>query len=495
MKVLLINPPQSTPEKCFFPLSVFMPMGLAYVAAVLEKNGIAVEILDALALGWRETRSSAGFETTGLSPEQILEHLQRVKPDVVGITAPFTTQERNVFAVARLVKQYNPRVPVVVGGPHPSIQSARVMQCRDIDHVIVAEGEYSFLEFVQKLARKEDVTGIPGLVSRKGDQFLRNSPQAIMDLDALPFPAYHLLPMEEYYAAALRVRASRSISTYRKRWATLVTSRGCPYQCIFCSIKPTMGYKWRARSAANVLAEMEHLIRHYGIRHFDVEDDNFSLGRERFDAILDGIIERKLGIEWSTPNGIMAQTLDEDLIRKMKLSGCTRAIFAPESGDPEVLRKIVHKNIDLQKVENAVRWCRKYRLKCECFFVLGFPGETLENLKRTVEFARRMRALGADSCAFFLAIPYYGTELRRIAEEKGYLRKLDGDDCWNFLSGEPLLETEDFTAEQLKQIWIEAQKMNSWISVDRIKIAAAMLVADPLRFVHFVVQLLRRLRG
>ncbi len=485
MKVLLINTPQSAPAKWSFPITIFMPMGIAYIAAVLEKNGIEVKILDALAAGWRNTRREDGFECTGLTPEEILSEIRAYAPSIIGITSPFTTQVRQVKAVAALAKQYDARVPVVVGGPHPSIQPKQTLDCPDIDYAIVGEGEYAFLEFVRRWEAKADVTGIPGLAFRRDGVVTVNPPEIITDLDALPFPAYHLLPMGEYYEAARRVRASRSISTYGKRWATLITSRGCPYQCVFCSIKPTMGYRWRARSPENVLAEMEYLIRTHQIRHFDIEDDNFSLNPDRFSRILDLIIERKLDIEWSTPNGIMAQTLNEELIRKMKQSGCTRVVFAPESGDQEVVRKVIHKNIDLGRVEDAVRWARKYGLKSECFFVLGCPGETIENMRATIAFARRLRRLGADDCGFFLATPFHGTELRRLAEEKGWLLNPYGDDSLNTLSGEPMIATPDFTAEQLKAIWREAQRVNPPLSLGRIKLALAMLVGDPMRFVTF----------
>ncbi len=487
MKVLLINTPQSAPEKWRFPITIFMPMGLAYIAAVLERAGIEVRILDALAEGWRNTYRRDGFEHTGLSPEDILARIRDYAPSVVGITSPFTTQARNVMAVAALAKQYDPTVTVVVGGPHPSIQPQQTLECPSIDYVVVGEGEYAFRDFVRQQTVNGDVSQIPGLAFRRGTDVVVNPPEAIKDLDALPFPAYHLLPMNEYYEAARRVRASRSISTYRKRWATLITSRGCPYQCIFCSIKPTMGSRWRARSPENVLSEIEFLIRTYRIRHFDIEDDNVSLDRKRFGRILDLIIERKLNIEWSTPNGMMAQTLDEELIRRMKQAGCTRAVFAPESGDQEVVRNVIRKNIDLSKVADAVRWARQYRLKSECFFVLGCPGETLESMRKTIAFARHMRRLGTDDCGFFLATPFHGTELRRLAEEKGFLRELFGDDGLNTLSGEPMIETSDFTADQLKTIWREARKVNPPISFGRIKLALAMLIGDPVRFARFAM--------
>lgn len=488
MKVLLVNTPQSVPETLDFPITVFMPMGLACMAAVLEKNGVGVRILDTLAEGWENHYTRDGHRTTGLDDAEILQGIRAYSPDLIGITAPFSFQARNVYRVAKLAKGWNPKVPIVVGGPHATVQTEKVLQCPEVDWVIRAEGDHALLELARRLEQGVDVTSVPGLAWRKDGAVVQNGFQYIADLNQLPMPAHHLLPMEKYFDAATKVRASRSISTYRKRWATLITSRGCPFQCVFCSIKPTMGKKWRARSAEKVIEEMEHLVRTYGIEHFDIEDDNFSLHRDRFEKILDMMIERRLGVEWSTPNGIMAQTLTEDLVRKMKKSGCVRAVFAPESGDPRVVREVIGKKINLSKIEDAVRWCKQYGITSECFFVLGCPGETLENMRTSIEFARKMRRLGADDCGFFIATPFFGTELHRIAKEKGYLRDLFQDGTLNTLSGEPLIETEDFTAEQLKVVWREAQKVNPPISLGRIKLALAIMVGDPGRFVRYAKQ-------
>lgn len=460
-------------------------MGIAYLAAMLEKNNIEVKVLDALAEGWENEYTKDGWNFVGLSNDDICGRIKDYSPDVVGITIPFTTQSENAYNVAKIAKLAVPNATVVAGGPHPTIQTENTLKCLDIDYVIKGEGELSFVDFIQKFSKKEDFLSVKGLAYRSGEGIVENEKEAIKDLDSLPYPAWHLLPMEAYFKAANKVKASRSISTFRRKWATIITSRGCPYRCTFCSIQPTMGYKWRWRSPENVVNEMEYLKEHFGIQHFDIEDDNFALTKARTDAILDLMIERKLNVEWSTPNGIMAQQLDEGLVKKMKKSGCKRMIVAPESGDQNVVKNIINKNIDLDRVENTVRWAKKYGIIVESFFIIGFPDETIEDIKTTISFAKKLRKLGVDDCAFYIATPFYGTELYYEAKDKGYLRDLYGNETLNTMSGEPLIETPNFSADDLKALWLEAQKVNPPISIGRMKLALSILISDPLRFMRY----------
>lgn len=481
MNILLINPPNCVPKEWKFPVHVFQPMGLAYIAANLEKNHYKPIILDALASGWENEFVKDNLLYTGLSDDDILSKIIEFKPDVVGITAPFTSQIKNVFNVASIVKKVNKKIVVVVGGPHPTIQPEQTLACSDIDYVIRGEGEYSFLDFTKKTEAKSDITTVKGLAYRVNGTIVKNDIEFIEDIDSLPYPAWHLLPMDKYFEAANKIKASRSISTYKKRWATIITSRGCPYKCIFCSIKPTMGHKWRSRSPEKVITEIEYLINRYKIQHIDFEDDNLTLDKNRAEKIFEMMIEKNFDIEWSTPNGVMAQTLDENILLKMKKSGCKRIVFAPESGVQRVLKDIIRKSIDLNKIVDAVKWCKKHKLLVECFFVIGFPGETKNDILESIDFAKYLRKLGVDECSFYIATPFYGTELYNIAKQKGYLRDIFGDEGLNTLSGEPLIETEDFTVEELKQLWKKANEVNSFISYGRIKLALNMFLVDPKR--------------
>lgn len=488
MKVLLINPPNSVLAKWNLPLHIFQPLGIAYIAAILEKAGYEVKILDALALGWRNERVIEGIKYVGLTQEQIAKEIKEYSPDVVGIAFLFTPQAREAHETAKTTKRVEPNIFVMAGGAHATTLPENVLSNPNIDCVVMGEGEYTVLELIQNLKNNKSWHEIQGIAYReKNDRIVKTPARpAIENLDDLPFPAYHLLPMEIYFKAAKKVKSARSISTFGKKWATIITSRGCPFSCIFCTVHLVMKRGWRARSPENVVAEIENLIKNYGIEHLDIEDDNFTLKEERVKKILDSIIEKKIDIEWSTPNGIRADAVDEELIEKMKKSGCTRTIVAPESGNQYVVNNIIGKTLDLEKINQVVRWCKKYKLLVEAFFVLGFPRETKEQMYDTITYAKKLRKIGVDDCAFYIATPFYGTQLYKIAKERGYLDENFDNEELNTLSGEPMIETEDFTKEELKEIWGKAKKVNPLISKGRIKLAWTIFKADPKRALSYL---------
>lgn len=495
MKVLLINPPNSVPAKWDFPLNIFQPLGISYIAALLEKEGYDVKILDALALGWKNERIIDGIKYTGLTQKEIAEEVKNFGPDIVGIAFLFTFQAREGHNLAKTVKKLNPNIFVIAGGAHATTLPKEVLDDPMIDCAVIGEGEYTVKELIKKIENDNDWRDIQGIAYKnKRGEVVENPKRApIGNLDELPFPARHLLPMETYQEAAKKVKSSRSISTFNKRWATIITSRGCPFNCVFCTIHLVMNKGWRARSPENVVAEIKELRDKYGVEHLDIEDDNFTLKKERTKEILDRIAEKKIKITWSTPNGIRADTVDEELIKKMKQSGCTRTIVAPESGNQEVVNNIIGKMIDLEKISQVVRWCKKYKLLVEAFFVLGFPGETKQQMRDTINYAKKLRGMGADDCAFYIATPFYGTRLYQILVEKGYLKENPDIDMLNTLSGEPLYETEDFTKKELLEIWEEAKKVNPPISRGRARLALAMFRADPLRAFSYAKEGLGRL--
>lgn len=493
MRVLLINPPNAVRVAWNFPITIFQPLGIAYIAAMLERHGYIVKILDALAEGWRNERIKDGILKVGLDDQDIKDALNDFRPDVVGISALFSSQALQAFNVAKLVKEYDKRIIVLMGGSHPTSQPEHTLANDNIDYIICGEGELAILKFLERVKDKKDISSVPGLAYRNSGNIRKNPAEYIKDLNNLPFPARHLLPMQKYFDAAKKVKASRSISTYGKRWATIFTSRGCPFKCIFCTISQTMGKNWRSRSPENVFSEIELLVKKYKIQHLDIEDDNLTLNKERAKAIFDLIIKSGLCFEWSTPNAIRADTVDEELIIKMKQSGCNRTIVAPESGVQRIVDEVIKKKIDLNKVEQVVRWCKKHKLLVESFFVIGFPGETKDDIRNTIEYAKKLKQIGSDDCAFYIATPFYGTELYHIAESKNYLAPTYDRNNLNTLSGEPAIQTKDFTIEELKTLWQEALRINPPISLGRIKLALRIFVADPFRFFKYAYQQIKRL--
>lgn len=464
MRVCLINPPRIQP-KFWGNLGILQPMDIAYVAALLEKEH-QVSVIDSANEGWKNFEQIDETKCRqGLTSKVLAARVKQLKPDVVGITVSFSGWWRTAYEVASTVKAYDKDTTVILNGLHPSARPAECLAYENVDFVVVGEPEYSMQELINTMeAEKPDFKAVKGIGYRQNSEVILTAPRPpIQDLDALPFPARHLLPMEVYFEAVKEIPPRGEIN---KRWTTVTTSRGCPYSCVFCSIHTVMSRTWRARSPQNVIAELEQAIDTYHIKQLDFVDENMTLDRKRMDAICDQMRERRLDLEWFTPNGVRADTLDEMLLRKMKDCGCKRIRVAPESGVQRVVDNIVKKNLDLQKVEDAVRLCKKVGIRVGCFFVVGLIGETKADIEQTIAFAEKLKRLGADGFYFSYATPVYGTELYEQAKKGGYLRENFSDDA--LAEAHPIIETPEFTADELVKLCARANLINPTFTYDRI---------------------------
>lgn len=499
MKILLVNPGQCVPVKINYPLNAFQPLGLGYMANVLLKNDIKVTIFDVLAEGNdREAIIEEGkYRYVGLNKKEIKKRIKQIGPDIVGITMPFTAQSMAGHEMAKIVKQVNQNIKVVVGGSYPTTYSDTILNDDNIDFVVRGEGELTMLDLVKEIKKGTGkYNKINGLVFRQNGKAIINSPRPpLTGLDNYSV-AWELLPMDKYFEAAQNIRASRSISTFGKRWATIYTSRGCPFTCAFCAGNLVMGRIWRPRSVDNVITEMEYLISKYKIQHFDIEDDNFTLNKERAKKICDKIIEKGWKIEWSTPNGIRADTVDEELIIKMKQSGCIRTIVAPESGSQWVVNNLMHKRLNLKKVKKVVSWCRKYKLPVDAFFLIGMPGEKKNQIEKTIKYAKELRKLGVGDCGFAVLVPHRGTEAYQVAVDKGWLKISGSDNLVKGLStGEAMIETPYLSIKDVKRLFKKSRQVNQTIPYAKLQLAVFMLFHSPRRFIKLSISYLLKQLG
>jgi anaerobic magnesium-protoporphyrin IX monomethyl ester cyclase len=465
MRVCLINPPRIQPRLWGKP-SIAQPTDIAYVAAVLEKQH-KVCIIDAPNEGWNNLQLIDETKYRwGLKNSEIAARVKQGSPDIVEITVPFAGWWKSAYEVASIVKSLDKEIVTVLSGVHPSSRPSDCLMHPGIDFVVIGEAEYTTLELVGFLEKgtTEDLEKTRGIGYVKNGRTVITSPRPmIQNLDSLPFPARHLLPMSTYFAAVKEIPLRGEIS---KPWATMITSRGCPHNCIFCSSHIVMGRKWRARSPENVVEEIEQLIDIYKIKQLDFNDDNMTQDKKRMEAICDLIVERRLDVEWYTPNGVRADCLDANLLRKMKASGCRKIRVAPESGVQRVVDQVVRKNLDLRKVENAVVSARRVGIGVGCFFVIGLIGETKEDIEKTIEYAYKLRRLGADSFYFSYAMPLYGTELYEQAKRGGFLSKEFSDEA--LAEAQPLIETPEFTADDLRQLCVRANLVNPALTRDKV---------------------------
>lgn len=438
MRVLLVQPPivlnkNEIPQ--FSP-----PLGLAYIASVLREQGYTIEIFDSVILEPHEHEEDEHFHL-GANWSTIKDKISNYSPDIVGISSMFTCQAECMHRVARLVKDVDANIVTVVGGVHPSALPEETLKDENVDFVIIGEGEETMLNLVERLRNKLPTEEIDGIGFRKNRQiFIKPKASFVHNLDELPLPAWDLLQIKEY--AKLRVGHGPFVK--KTPFFSVVTSRGCPGKCIFCAVHSIFGYQWRARSPQKVVDEIEILKRDYGINEIHFEDDNLLLSNKRMEAICDEIIERRLDISWTTPNGVNINYLDRNILSKMKRSGCFSLCFGIESGNEYVRSNIIKKPIPVKQARKVIGWCRDLNIWTNGFFILGIPGENKETFRETIDFAKQ---LDLDSASFFIATPYPGTELLRFCKERKYLE--DNFNVNKLRVTDASIRTESFSPEDL----------------------------------------------
>ena len=443
LRALLINPPITTRGNDS-PAEIFFPMGLAYLAGVIEKEKkVELFILDALAEGGKKYGNN--FCLAGLSFSEIKKRIIAIKPDVVGVTSMFTAYSNDAHDIAKIIKKIDRRILVIFGGSHASCNYDYVLNDPNVDFVIKGEGEETLLEFLRSVISNKNLKNIKGVIYRKGNKFIENqSRQFIQNLDLLSFPARHLFPMDKYLS-------HKSPYLMRTPVAGIITSRGCPGHCVYCSIHAIWGHSWRGRSAKNVVDEIEELVKNYGVREIAFFDDSASVNKKRWNEICDEIINRKIDIKWTTPNGIAHWTLDKPLLNKMKEAGCYRVTFGIESGNVET-RNFLGKPYPLSQAKELIQHANKIGLWTICTNIIGFPDETKDQIEDTVKFAINS---GTDFALFYPLTPFRGTPIYNIFKEKGLL--LHKEDKELFIT-ESTRDTVNFTKEEIANLVLETYK-------------------------------------
>ena len=463
MKVLLVNPPQT-----FYPGSDApagnLPLGLMYIAAVLDKAGYKAEILDAFMTDSSFLKVGDTLEV-GMPYGRIREEIRRRKPDVVGIANPFSCEVENAIRVGNIVKEIDPSILTVVGGPHVTAVPVEFLEeAKNVDIAVIGEGEYTMLDIVKFFEGRRKISEVQGIAYRKDDTVVRNSPRPfIKNLDELPYPAYHLVEMEQYLNPK-----KIEYRSFKDRAISMITSRGCPFNCNFCSVHLHMGKMFRAHSVNYVVDHIEYVVNKYRVKTIFFEDDNLTFDLKRFEAICDKIIEQNIKLGWETPNGIRADYLTLNLLKKMKKSGCQSVFFGIESGDQYVLDHIIDKSLKLKNVMNVAKMCKDIGLKTGGFYIIGFPGEKKENMLKTVELALRLKREFDVGMHLFIATPSCGTRLYEECKKKGYIQENLTPRAFAEVRqprGMPLIKTEDFTPVEVKEIASMALKRYKRLSL------------------------------
>lgn len=404
--VLLINPRQSVSKGSIRRLPTHL--GLMYMAAVLEEGGHKVSIMDSPCEGYDHVVEDQGLDTYGLSDDDLASRFRQHEPDFIGISCLFSKQEAEVIKTCRIAKQTCPKAKIVVGGMYPTLFAREFMTSTpEIDFIIQREGETRLLDLVNgnKSYGQQD-----GVVFRKNGEIISNSAHSIEDINKLPFPARHLVDLEKY----IKIGLFSNPFPKKERIEQVLTSRGCSYGCDFCTTPRVWG-TYRRRDASNILEEIIQLKEEYGIEEIQFRDDNLTIDRKNALALFKTM--KPLGLVWCS--GAMIRTLDEEMVIAMAESGCYKLTLSPESGSERVLKELMRKPLRLELVKPAIDICHKHGISVHSDFIVGYPGETREEVAKTFEFAK---TIGTDSASFFIASPNPGSSLYDRAVKKGWLQ-------------------------------------------------------------------------
>jgi anaerobic magnesium-protoporphyrin IX monomethyl ester cyclase len=419
--VLLIYPQYSYPKKS-------PPLGLAYLAAVLEQKGYSVRIADMSAMG----ANLADIQ------KQVFED----KPRLVGISF-MTNQYNNALNVAIAVKKVNKNIPVIAGGPHVSALPQEILKSDSVDIAVIGEGEITITELADFFLKKQtkDLSNIKGIAYKKDGRIIVNQPQDLIDdLDSLPFPAWHLLPVDKYAVPATGGNATEPVFA-------VISSRGCPNQCIFCDSHTIFGRSFRARNAENIFNELLYLNKNFGVSQFDFVDDTITVSKNRIYELCNLMLNNRCNFKWMC--NARVNTVDAEMLSTMKEAGCVRVEFGIESGDPQVLKNI-KKAVTIEQIKNANKLAKEAGLSVGSFVMVGNIGENFDSVVKTKKL---LEQIDTDDIYIAIATPFPGTELYKIAKRNGWLQISD----WSryvtaptYLPGyQPVMKTDTMNTQEI----------------------------------------------
>lgn len=401
MKVQLFVPPGGYFAERWSRGSTMPPLGLLYIGAVLEKEGIETRIVPA--------------DMKKMSWGKIKQEILDCKPDFVGVTS--TTENRfQSFKLIKLAKRVYPQALTIMGGPHASMAAEDCLyHIPELDFVVRGEGEMTMIELCEwnrEGKSTEGMDSIAGITFRNQGQVRSNPPRApIKDLDGLPYPGFHLIPFQEYNFR-FPVPGKGELPS-----VNIMTSRGCPFNCNFCATPINWGRHVRMRSPENVIREIESLVQEYGVKVIFFFDDTFNANAKRVKRICDLILERKLDIYWKCD--VRIDLIDKPLLAKMKEAGLFHLSFGLEAGSERVRNQVIGKRVDVEDFHNLVKWCQELEVIPNAFFIFSHPTETWKEAQETIKIIERYGE-GIEASIAILHI-YPGTPLEKTAKQGGVL--------------------------------------------------------------------------
>lgn len=402
--------------------SNFPPLGLASIAGYVRSKGYGVEIIDC-------NIDAPSVEAFG---KYFLEHYKEAgkMPRVIGLTAS-TCYIKKAYQIAEICRRLYPEALIVFGGVHATFMSDEVINKPFVDVVVVGEGELT----MEEILAGKSLVEIDGIIYKEGGQIRRaNSRRRIMNLDSLPMPAYDLLPILKYKPAK---------GSYKRLPAmSMITSRGCPGRCTFCS--KTLGNQMVFKSAAGIYQEIKYLVDHYGVKQIMFYDDTFTVYRKNVLDLCDLLIDNKLDLCWTCFARV--DYVDQEMLQKMKAAGCHQIMYGVENIDETVLKNI-NKKIDLPQVVRAVKWTKAAGIECRLAFMVGNPGDNREIIEKNIAFINK---LNPDLLIVNITTPFPGTEMFAWAKERNLILTYDWDD---YNLAKPVMRLENLTEREISDFY------------------------------------------
>ncbi|MFM6930062.1 MAG: B12-binding domain-containing radical SAM protein [Bdellovibrio sp.] len=382
------------------------PIGIAYLAGTLLKNGIDSKIIDATGEALKKFTylEYAGGYSVGLTNHEIVDRID-ANTDIIGVSCMFSSSWPNDSRLIDLIRSRFPNATIILGGEHVTACCDYILQYHSsVDFCVKGEGEQTLLELIHAIRSQSDVSNVAGVVRRSQGKIVHNNNRKrIVEIDLIPKPAWHLVPLENYLSNLI----GHGVSSQRSM--PLLASRGCPYQCTFCSSAQMWTTRWIARDVKHVVDEMEEYIQTYHVKNFDLYDLTAIIRKDWLIAFAQEITRRNLQITYQLPSGTRSEAIDKEVAEWLKKSGCTHLNYAPESGSERTLKKI-KKKVNLDNLLKSLKYACDQDIKVMCNIIL-FPHETPRDVLHTFGLMFKMARVGLHDITFVPFVPYPGTEL------------------------------------------------------------------------------------
>lgn len=456
-KVMLINPQGkitltehgSRERKLAVP-----PLGLAYLTAQLRKFDYTVDILDTLIEGYEHEETFGNTILYGLSEEKIRERIRTFNPDMIGVSCLFSNRGREALRLCQIAKEEIPDAHVILGGQHPSGYPSLILNSY-IDYLMYGEAENSLIELIEAINTKSDLKKVSQLILAEDGQIWRSCQMRLPNVHTLPLPAWDAINLEKYWAVGLADYEIKEEN--EKKFMVMISSRGCPHDCFFCTAPMMTERRYRQRTIPEIINEISSYVDKFGTREIHFWDDNFFINKKRVKELLKELIKTFPSLSFQVPSGSEINAVDEEVIDLMAQAGFKKLFMAVESPNEEIQEEYVDKKVNLSRIKQLVTKLNQVGIISEGSFMVGFPHETKKQIDATFKKAQEF---GFDRISISIVNPLPGTPLYEMCEKENlFYPDFDPQDIRWSAENIKLEEVErGYIGKKRREVWVEYMK-------------------------------------